>query len=521
MRVSQDSTRTTPNGSSLQPLARALACSVLWHTLPERVGERALLIAGQRRGEHELQRLEPLFGPPGRPAQQPLADLSVSRQPLRIQREGDGATLRFERSGRVRVDGQPLSGALHVSSAALERGVVVELSAHVALVLHWVSPSPRAAELPGLIGESDALHTVRRQLLRVAQHQVPVLLLGESGTGKELLARAIHEHGPRRSSPFVAVNMAAMPQGTAADALFGHSRGAFTGAANSAPGYFLHANGGTLFLDEIGATPLDVQAALLRALEAGEVQPLGGGLPRKVDVRIVAATDAKLDDAVAEGRFSLPLLHRLRGYELRMPALRERREDVGRLLRHFLASEPGGPLGRESSSDGEPWLPARLVAELALTQLPGNVRELKQLARRLVIDWGDAPRVDLATLVGSGVPPAASTSTPARPGSGAAPRGPAAPSEQELLEALERAEWRPSRAAALLGVSRSRIYAWIQRSPSLGTASSLRPERIAEQLVACSGDIEQAARALKVSPRGLLLRLRGSGLAGNSSETGV
>lgn len=521
MRVSQDSTRTTPNGSSPKPLLRALACSVLWHSRPERVGERALLVDGQRATEHELQRLTPLFGPPGSSAREPLGDLSVSRQPLRILRDANGATLRLERGGRVKVDGQALSGALHVSSAALERGVVVELSAHVALVLHWVSSSPRAAELPDLIGESDALHAVRRQLVRVAQHQVPVLLLGESGTGKELLARAIHDHGPRRQAPFVAVNMAAISQGTAADALFGHARGAFTGAASAAPGYFLHASGGTLFLDEIGATPVDVQAALLRALETGEVQALGGGLPRKVDVRIVAATDANLEAAVAEGRFSLPLLHRLRGYELRMPPLRERREDVGRLLRYFLEREHGGLPGQSSSVEAEPWLAARLVAELALSQLPGNVRELKQLARRLVIDWGDAPRVDLATLVSGSALPAGAGTPAAQRTSGVAPRGTAPPSEQELLDALERAEWRPSRAAVLLGVSRSRIYAWIQRSPSLGTAASLRPERIREQLVACAGDVEKAALALKVSPRGLLLRLRGNGVGGNSSETGT
>lgn len=517
MSVSLDSTRTTPLGSSSQLSARVLALSVLWHSRLDRVGQRALLVRKRSREEHEVQRRAPLFGAPGMPAQLALDDVSVSRQPLRIRCEGSGVSLRCERPGRVRVDGQPLVDARHISPAALERGVVLELSAHVALVLHWVGASPRADEALGLVGESDTLHAVRNQLLRVAPHCVPVLLQGESGTGKELLARAIHDQGPRRRESFVAVNMAAISPGTAADALFGHVRGAFTGAAGAAPGYFERADRGTLFLDEIAATPLDVQAALLRVLETGEVQPLGGSLPKTVDVRVVAATDADLDAAVAEGRFSLPLLYRLRGYELYLPPLRERREDIGRLLRHFLEREHGGPPGQAPSAEGEPWLAARLVAELALGELPGNVRELRQLARRLVIDWGDAERVGLATLVSPRAPRASGASPPAR--ASRLPRSAAVPSERELLEALEQSEWQPSRAAALLGISRTRLYALIQRSPSLGTAASLRPERIREQLVACEGDIERAARALRVSRRGLLLRLRGAGLGCNSSET--
>lgn len=520
MRVSPDSTRTTPFGASAQPVACALACTVLWHTRMDRVGERALLI-GPPGKEHELRRLAPLFGAPGAPVREPLSDLSVSRQPLHIQQDAAGATLHFARAGRVRVAGQPLNGTLRVSNAALASGVVVELSAHVALVLHWVGLTPRSDLSFGLVGESDPLHGVRQQLARVARHDVPVLLLGESGTGKELLARALHDHGRRRGGPFIAVNMAAIPQGTAADALFGHVRGAFTGAAGPSPGYFGQAQGGTLFLDEIGATPTEVQATLLRALETGEVQALGAGAARSVDVRVVAATDANLERAVAEGRFSLPLFHRLQGYELRIPPLRERREDVGRLLRHFLEHEHGGPPGQPSSEGTEPWLAARLVAELALAPLPGNVRELRQLARRLVIDWGDAARVGLTTLVSSGAPAGDAGVADQTRAAQALPRSAAPLSERELIDALERSEWRPGRAAALLGISRSRIYALIQRSPALGTAASLQPERIREELVACAGDIERTARALKVSPRGLLLRLRGLGLGSNSRETGA
>jgi two-component system nitrogen regulation response regulator GlnG len=200
-----------------------------------------------------------------------------------------------------------------------------------------------------------------------------------------------------------------------------------------------------------------------------------------------------------------------------MPPLRERREDIGRLLRHFLEQEQGGRPGRIGTSDSEPWLAARLVAELALGELPGNVRQLRQLARRLVIDWGDAERVDLSTLATHHASRAGGVSNPLRATS--LPPPAAAPSERELLDALQRAEWQPSRAAALLGISRTRIYALIQRSSSLRTAASLRPELIRQQLLACEGDIERAARALKVSRRGLLLRLRDVGVCRNLNET--
>jgi two-component system nitrogen regulation response regulator GlnG len=164
----------------------------------------------------------------------------------------------------------------------------------------------------------------------------PVLLRGESGTGKELVAHAIHEASPRRTGPYVAVNMAAIPPSLAAAELFGATRGAFTGADHDRPGYFSRAHRGTLFLDEIGETAPEVQALLLRVLEAGEVQAVGGLEPRRVDVRVLAATDADLQGMTAMDRFRAPLLHRLMAGYLQVPALRARREDFGRLLYAFL-----------------------------------------------------------------------------------------------------------------------------------------------------------------------------------------
>jgi two-component system nitrogen regulation response regulator GlnG len=179
-----------------------------------------------------------------------------------------------------------------------------------------------------------------------------VLLRGETGTGKELAARALHDAGPRRRRGFLAVNMGAVPPTLAAAELFGAARGAFTGADQKRIGYFTRADGGTLFLDEIGETPAEVQILLLRALDNREIQPVGGGDPQPVDVRLIAATDADLEGAMAAVRFRSTLLHRLSGYEIFLPQLRDRREDFGRLFLHFLSQEleATGQTGRLATS---------------------------------------------------------------------------------------------------------------------------------------------------------------------------
>src|SRR6185436_13729067 len=185
-------------------------------------------------------------------------------------------------------------------------------------------------------------------------------LRGETGTGKELLARAIHQASSRRAAPYFALNMAAIPASLAAAELFGAAKGAFTGADRRRVGYFGRAQGGTLFLDEIGELPADLQPLLLRVLENGEIQPVGGEETLRVDVRILAATDANLESAIEEGRFRAPLFHRLSGYELRLPSLRERRDDIGRLFIHFLRQELAalGEADRlaDPGPEGRPWL---------------------------------------------------------------------------------------------------------------------------------------------------------------------
>jgi two-component system nitrogen regulation response regulator GlnG len=224
----------------------------------------------------------------------------------------------------------------------------------------------------------------------VAPLAVPVLVRGEIGTGKELVARALHQESPRAHGPFVAVNLGALPPSLAASELFGARRSLFTGSGQDQSGAFARADGGTIFLDEIGAAPAEMQLRLLHALETGEIVPVGAKNPRWVDVRIVSATAADLEDAVNHGGFREALLHRLAGCSIHLAPLCERREDIGRLLAWFLRRELAEltDLGDTlpATDAPEPWLPVSLVSRLVRYAWPGNVHQLQTVVRQLVLD---------------------------------------------------------------------------------------------------------------------------------------
>jgi two-component system response regulator HydG len=243
-----------------------------------------------------------------------------------------------------------------------------------------------------LIGQSAGIRGVVDRIRRVAGTSVPVLVLGETGTGKELVARAIHAEGPRREGPFVAVNCAAVPEALLESELYGHVRGAFTGATQSRRGLFVEANGGTLLLDEIGDMPLPLQAKLLRVLETQEVRAVGSDAPRTIDVRIVAATHRDLPAQVRQGKFRQDLFFRLNVVPIAIPPLRDRREDVPILLAHFLRkSRERFPGSAAIGFDGE------AIKALAAYAWPGNVRQLENLVDRCVItsDAGDVALADI------------------------------------------------------------------------------------------------------------------------------
>jgi two-component system nitrogen regulation response regulator GlnG len=235
--------------------------------------------------------------------------------------------------------------------------------------------APEVEDLP-LIGRSPAMQEVYRVMARLMHTDLTVMISGESGTGKELVARALHDYGQRRKGQFIAINMAAIPRELIESELFGHEKGAFTGAQSRTMGRFEQADGGTLFLDEIGDMPMEAQTRLLRVLQEGEYMTVGGRTPIKTDVRIIAATNKNLDEQISTGLFREDLYYRLNVVPLRLPALRERLEDVPDLVHHFLNAAHKSGLPRKS-------IHTEALDRLKRYGWPGNVRELENLVRRL------------------------------------------------------------------------------------------------------------------------------------------
>ncbi len=237
----------------------------------------------------------------------------------------------------------------------------------------------RVTQMPEMLGQAPAMQDVFRAIGRLSQSNVTVLITGESGSGKELVARALHKHSPRANGPFVAINTAAIPKDLLESELFGHERGAFTGAQTMRRGRFEQADGGTLFLDEIGDMPFDLQTRLLRVLSDGQFYRVGGHQPLKSNVRVIAATHQNLEERVRLGGFREDLFHRLNVIRLRLPALRERREDIPTLGRFFL-QKSAKDLGVEAKRISEPAL-----AKLATFDFPGNVRQLENICHWLTV----------------------------------------------------------------------------------------------------------------------------------------
>ncbi len=283
------------------------------------------------------------------------------------------------------------------------------------------APAEEAVALPEILGQAPAMQEVFRAIGRLSQSSATVLLTGESGSGKEVVARALHRHSTRASGPFIALNTAAIPRDLLESELFGHERGAFTGAQATRRGRFEQAEGGTLFLDEIGDMPADLQTRLLRVLSDGFFYRVGGQQPIKADARVIAATHQDLEGLVRAGRFREDLFHRLNVIRLRLPPLRERREDIPLLARHFLARS-AKELGVE---------PKRLTDEalqfLSQLPLPGNVRQLENLCHWLtVLAPAQSIRVEdlpaelrAGTIATAGIPVAAADATPGRNAIGA------------------------------------------------------------------------------------------------------
>ena len=304
-----------------------------------------------------------------------------------------------------------------------------------------------------MIGKCQAMRDVFQIIERVAPTRAPVLIEGGSGTGKELIARAIHMASPRVNAPFVAINCGALPESLLESELFGHERGAYTGAIARSDGLFVSADKGTLFLDEIIDMPLSMQAKLLRVLEDWEVRPVGGSVPRKIDVRVLSASKVDLASAAAEGRFREDLLYRLNVVTIHLPSLRERTEDIPLLIDHFLRNLPHADEKASLTVDRE------AIEVLLRYPWPGNIRELEHvierasiLAQNNLLTVDDLPR----TLVEHAQEAARN---------GLADFQPSTLEDMEreyILRILKHSQWKRSVAAEILGINRRTLYRKMQ-----------------------------------------------------------
>lgn len=344
----------------------------------------------------------------------------------------------------------------------------LKLTVGKALQLHTLSDENRQLkeklsgrdDLKSIVGSSPKMDAVFAAVRKVADTEVTVLITGESGTGKELVARAIHGLSSRNSAPFVAINCAAIPRDLLESELFGHIKGAFTGAVKDRPGKFQLANGGTIFLDEVGELPVELQPKLLRALQERIIEPLGGGKPQKLDVRVVAATNLDLETAIGDGNFREDLFYRLSVIPLHLPPLRERKEDIPLLLKCFL----------DKLGHSEVVFSDEVLAALARYPWPGNVRELQNLVERLLV----LRRGELVTLDDL---PAKILAEPDRGGRAVFQLPddgyPLEQLEQEVVtEALVRNRWNQAAAARFLRIPR---HVLVYRLEKYGIAL---PERL-------------------------------------------
>jgi two-component system, NtrC family, nitrogen regulation response regulator GlnG len=505
-RTTDDSTLQLPRIRRAPAASAQLALAIVAHPDLTRVGELCAV-----RDSVEVSRRAPWFEQPGRLDALPLDVPHILRSPvIRIDGDAAGARVTFVHDrARVRCDGEPLHAERVFSGATLQAGVWIDIDGQVGLWLHTRAALAVDAATHGLVGISTEMWALREAIARVGATDAAVLIRGETGTGKELVAAALHAESARASSTMLSVNVGALAPSVLASALFGHRKGAFTGASDARRGYFREANGGTLFLDEIGEANADVQAALLRTLESGEVLPIGADRPERVDVRVIAATDAPLEQAVADGRFRAPLLHRLAQLSVTIPPLRERRVDIAVLFAHFVQREADALGVRWRRDPREPaWVPTSVVERVMAHAWPGNVRELRNAARAAVVQSAGRDELTLPPLVRAVAPTALDRSEAAELPKRVLNEIPL----DELLAALEAHAFRPEPAAALLGISKSSMYELIKLHPEIPSSGALPADAIEAALRASGGDIARAAMALRVPKRGLMHRMRKLGL---------
>ncbi len=490
-----------------------LHLTIVFHPDTTRIGNSASL--GDFPGEKSriVGRQSPCFSFGGSPGL-PLDDLYISREALRFCHDNDRVTLkRSESSSRVSVDGREMTSECILDEAQLERGVCIVLGGRIVLlvhrVTHCVSEQSRCDMECSLLGKGAYMSNLREQISQLAITDVDVLIRGETGTGKELVAKALHAASGRASANLVAVNMAAIPVSLAPSILFGSARGAYSGADKASRGYFEQAEGGTLFLDEVGDTPEEIQPQLLRVLQQREIQVVGGSI-RGVDVRVVSATDALLDNQSCN--FKAALHHRLSQSEISLLPLRKHAEDVGTLFWSFLKTHFDSfgrneflPSEQSKAHDIARW--ADLFSRFVMYAWPGNIRELNNFSQQIAVASGATLCIPHSILqrVSRKENIAVHEETPPFQIRVAAPKKYSA---EEFIQGFEKARFEVSPAARQMGLSRQAIYRRIEDAPGLCLADELQRCHIQQALDRFNGDIDAAAMSLKVSSCALQARLR-------------
>lgn len=401
----------------------------------------ALVLAADLKIVAATRGIETLLGgrvPFGKRAPEVLCGQNEKRPLAEALAKGEAVAAEI---ARVTPEGEQMVAVRSVP--LFEDGIV---RGHLLLLANVGIATDGVTESHGILTASDSMRSLLRQMEKVAPSDASILVRGETGAGKELVARALHNMSPRRSKPFLAINCAALPAQLLESELFGHVRGAFTGAIRDNPGHFRKAEGGTIFLDEVAELPLEVQAKLLRVTQEKSVLPVGGTTPVPVDVRLISATHRSLRSAVAEGRFRADLMFRLRVIPLYLPPLRERPDDIEPLVQKFVSALNAARTGRtvDRISEGA-------LAALQRYEFPGNIREL-QNALQYAFLLGDGPVLSEAELPGEMRGGGLDDAPIQRSYKGLSAEA------RRIVRALERAAGNKGRAAQSLGMSRSTLW---------------------------------------------------------------
>ena len=512
---------------------------ILFHSDLNRIGETVASGLFVPRQAIAVGRLQPQFGESAESdAQSPLSDPCVSREQFSLTWwPSERAFALMPSEGRRPLKRFTVDGEEEILSAPISRDTILSIGDRI-LLLATSRMQSAQKDSPSLTGQSESIARVRSRIVGAARSDGTVLVYGESGVGKELVARSIHQASDRRKSPLVVVNCAAIPENLLESELFGHVRGAFTGATRDKEGFFSAAGAGTLFLDEIGELPLQLQSKLLRVLQERKICPVGAVREHPIRARIITATNRDLRKEVASGRFREDLYYRLNTLSITVPSLRERRVDIPLLFKQFFAqaTERHPELVRfwRPVDQRTPPVPMELFLKLIFARWPGNVRQLRNIVERLATaNLGECPFVvpeDVSEELDADRDNAAGFAEPADASMKGRRTG-TIPNEQQisssndrydgsestqisearLLELLSENDYVQSRVARILRVSHTTVDRWM-REYRLTRPRDLTRDQLLEAAKQADYQLEQMAERLKTSKRGLKLRLVALGI---------